>query len=113
MTYAVYSLPVPPSTNNLFASAPGRGRVKTPHYTRWLTQAGWLIKLAKQPKIEGAYKLRITVPQKTRADLDNMIKPLVDVLVSMGATSDDKHLRSISIRREEAEKAALVIVEPA
>lgn len=92
-----FTLPTaPPSLNNAYANGSAGGRHKTKAFRRWLTQTGWEIKLqlvGKVIRIRGAYGLTILAdPRMTRADLDNLVKPLCDLLVTLGITDDDAKL---------------------
>ena len=84
------ALAMPPSTNSLWANAPGKGRVRTAEYRRWREDAGWMIKAARLPKITGrvAISIRAGLPARRR-DLDNLTKPLLDALTSFGVIEDD------------------------
>ena len=92
------TLPMPPSTNNLYANAPGKGRVKTREYRNWITVAGHVLKIAAAAKqIDGPYALilRVGKPDNRRRDLSNTLKPLEDLLVAMGVVRDDSDCQRI------------------
>lgn len=82
-------LSLPPSTNNLFITVERR-RVKSPEYRAWITEneaeAGRLATPTAFP-----VRVRIEVHGKlnVRRDLDNIIKPTLDLLVSVGVLPDD------------------------
>lgn len=83
-------LPFPPSANALWRS--NRGRVhKSVRYSEWLNEAAWEAKSQRAGKIKGTYKLSITAarPDKRKRDLDNLFKPVSDLLKSIGAIEDD------------------------
>lgn len=100
-TYILTS--APPSLNNAFVNV-GRGRKKSAAYKAWLRGAGWELKAqgvmpGKVPVVSGPYGLDITLGRAlTRADVDNLIKPISDLLVKMGATDDDRRMDEVSIR---------------
>lgn len=77
-------LAFPPSVNNLFFNAKGKGRVKTPAYKKWQDDCGWLIKSQRPERVEGAVEVSISIcpPNKVRRDIDNLIKPCLDFLVA-------------------------------
>jgi Holliday junction resolvase RusA-like endonuclease len=86
---------VPPSLNNIFFNLK-KGRAKTPAYTAWLTlahrdlrpQVGW--------HVPGAINVRLTFRRgETRADLDNLIKPCLDLLVAAGRIADDRNVCAV------------------
>lgn len=107
------TIPVPPSANTLWKNVAGGGRRRTGGYNSWYEEAGWTINTQKAGKIRGPYQISIRVPMDARADIDNLVKPIVDLLVKMGVTSDDKMLQAVSIRRCATAKAAHITVEPA
>lgn len=103
MKVLVLNLPLPPSTNKLYANVPGQGRVRTREYRRWSIAAlnySWLSKpQGGFPRFEGAFDIQITVALKMRGDIDNRIKPLLDFLASAGIIENDKHAHGASIAR--------------
>lgn len=96
------SLPFPPSVNNLFLNIPGRGRVRSPGYRKWANEAGWIIQLAKQPKLVGpvCVHLALKAPDKRRRDADNGWKAILDILAKHQVIEGDD---STIVRRIEAE----------
>lgn len=110
----VLLLPIPPSVNGMWINIPGRGRARSKDYRRWKTAAGWELMLQKPKKIVGPYEVRILIGRKSRrADIDNRIKGLVDLLVEHGVVEDDRHMQSVSCGwADDVEKGlARVIVE--
>lgn len=97
------TLPLPPSTNGLYANAPGKGRVKSQPYREWLDEAGWLAKLATRPPspagVSGPYALAITVPHTMRGDVSNRVKAVEDLLVSLRITPDDRNAQRVTVQR--------------
>jgi Holliday junction resolvase RusA-like endonuclease len=93
------SLPVPPSVNALYRNVPRRGRVKTRAYRQWLNSAGWEIQLQRQGCIGAGFEVEITLPLKTRGDIDNRVKPTLDALTKFGVIRDDRDCRSITVRK--------------
>ena len=106
------SLPFPPSVNALWRS--NRGRVhKSERYVKWLRDAGY-IALSQHPGgIIGKYKISIQAkrPDKRRRDLDNLLKPLSDLLVSVGVIEDDSDCEMISARWVTVGEGVVVRVE--
>lgn len=90
-------LPVPPSVNNLFATS-GERRHLSKRYTEWRREAGSLLNLAHLPRVAGPYVLDLDFAAGA-ADLDNLIKPVADLLVAHGVTDDDRDLRELHVRR--------------
>lgn len=86
----------PPSLNNLFINVKRKGRVKSPDYNAWITTA--LLQLRRQNgwHVGGPVYIRLVFNrQDTRADLDNLIKPTVDILVAAGRIQDDRHMMKV------------------
>ena len=92
-------LPYPPSANNLWRSARGR-TYRSRTYTDWLLEAGLLAKQCLKEPIKGPYKLSITAarPDKRKRDLDNLLKPISDLLTSIGAIEDDHLCEMLTAR---------------
>jgi Holliday junction resolvase RusA-like endonuclease len=93
------SVPLPPSVNASFRNVADLGRTRTAAYNRWRDNAGWLVKSMKPPTFDGPFSVEIVAPQAMRLDIDNIIKPLVDLLVWIGVTPDDKHMSEVVCRR--------------
>ncbi|KQP53058.1 RusA family crossover junction endodeoxyribonuclease [Methylobacterium sp. Leaf106] len=95
-----FTVAIPPSTNNLFFSVSGKGRRKTDAYKAWIKEASIVAKLAIRAKrIDGPYALNIQIgkPDNRRRDLGNLEKALSDLLVSVGAVSDDSACQRIEM----------------
>ncbi len=89
-----FEIPVPPSTNNLFATIAGKRR-STTDYLRWQRQADLLIMLQQreQARIAPPVAVTVTIPQsKQRRDLDNYLKAALDALVRCRVIPDDSDL---------------------
>jgi Holliday junction resolvase RusA-like endonuclease len=83
------SLPLPPSVNNLFVNRKdGKGRFTSPRYAAWKKAAGLELLVQRPGRVWGNYEVNITFP-KTRADGDNLVKPILDLLVTHQITDDD------------------------
>ena len=97
-------LPVPPSANNLFVNRrPGQGRARGPSYRAWLKEAGWEVKLQRPPTLNPPLRVRVRVhidaQLKLNRDIDNTIKPILDLLVKMGVIADDVLVDELTIVR--------------
>lgn len=107
------TLPIPPSANRLHVRV-GRGkRARSPVYQTWLNNAGWRLSgglAGTKSKVKGPYTLDIAVPKKLRGDVDNRAKPVADLLVSHGVTPDDRHMQSVSVRRDAALTDSITVV---
>lgn len=104
MKVLVLNLPLPPSTNKLYANVPGKGRVRTREYKRWSIAAlnySWLSKpQGGFPFFDGAFEMQITLPLKMRGDITNRIKAVEDWLKKpAGIVADDKHTHTATVAR--------------
>ena len=93
------NLPYPPSTNNLWTRT-RKGMRKTNGYVAWLMLAGIAARQQKFESVEGVYKLSIQAvrPDKRKRDLDNIIKPISDLLQSLGIVRDDCDCEMLTAR---------------
>lgn len=82
------TMPAPPSVNNLFKNAGRKGRVPTAEYEDWKRKAGWHVRSQHPQTVHGPVVVTI-VHGKRRADLDNLNKAPLDLLVSLGLIRDD------------------------
>ena len=85
----------PPSLNNAFVNG-AKGRFKSPAYKAWTwvaqadlrNQSGW--------HVPGRVRVCLLISRAdTKADLDNLIKPVLDLLVAAGRIADDRNVVSI------------------
>lgn len=85
------ALPAPISTNNLFASVPGKGRVKTTAYKNWVSAALNLIALQRPRTFAGPVQITLYVGEERAGvkDADNTLKPAIDTLKKAGIIRDD------------------------
>lgn len=86
----ILDLPKPPSTNALFLNVPRKGRVKTPEYRAWLTEAGLKLIVQRPRRIAGPVNIELLFSDEGRVDLDNLTKATLDILVSHRIIEDDK-----------------------
>lgn len=88
----------PPSLNHIFRNVPGVGRVKTGDYKRWITQNGYAVLAQRPEKHKGDVAVHIRIGPRTRSDLDNRIKPVLDLLTKMQVIEDDSKVVEIRAR---------------
>jgi crossover junction endodeoxyribonuclease RusA len=96
-----FYLPLPPSTNNLFANnRKTGGRYSTQNYKAWQEEAGWELKKQKVKYVGGKIKITYLVnkPDGKRRDLGNYEKALSDLLVKHSIIDDDSHIEEFSMR---------------
>ncbi len=104
------SVPLPPTSNHRLVPIGGR-QVKSPEYRAWMNQAAWLIRsqLTAQKHYEALstevfVRVAVTFPDRRKRDLDNVLKPLNDVLVQAGVIKDDSLIKFQSIYRNAINK---------
>lgn len=108
-------LPQPPSANRLWRSGRTWGGQRVTHpsdeYKAWLTEAGWEAKRqAGACAIRGPYAMALSVPP-SRRDLDNNVKPVGDLLQSVGLIENDRHLHCLLVAFDAGQGARTVRVE--
>lgn len=94
------TLPFPPSLNNCFENIPRKGRIATQRYRDWTNEAFWMIKSQKPSRFEAEVSITIgfVAPDRRKRDLDNLIKPVLDILVKGQVIKDDsdRHVKRIT-----------------
>jgi crossover junction endodeoxyribonuclease RusA len=87
---ATIFLSMPPSTNSIWRSVNGRNIVSA-RYREWKKTAG--LELMAQRPVRHLGPVAVTImlvpPDKRRFDLDNRVKPVLDLLVSGGIIEGD------------------------
>lgn len=107
------TLPLPPSTNNLFKTVQHGGRAKAGSYRDWIKTAGWNIEQLQIAPLRGRYELTIMLPAAMRGDISNRIKAVEDLLVAHRLTDDDSRCDAVIARRHEriAPKTCVVVAK--
>lgn len=98
----VICLPMPPTTNNLFASTKGT-RYRTSEYNDWIREAGLRLNRQRPPQTRGMVSLLIEVaePKTSRQqDLGNREKATTDLLVRhlVIEGDDQRYVRELNMR---------------
>lgn len=93
-----YNLPFPPSVNALWRIS-GRRMYRSKKYTEWLGEAALALELEQKPEIDYPFNIEIVIgrPDKRRRDLDNLAKPILDVLQHCKVLQDDCHAQRITM----------------
>ena len=96
-------IPYPPSTNRIWRQGQGRMH-KSQEYKDWLALASWEIRAQLGPKkvITDPFKLTVRVerPDRRKRDLDNLLKPILDLLGHYGLIENDSLCHWIDARWE-------------
>jgi len=105
-------LPYPPSVWKLY-SGYGKRRHRSNEYKKWLDQAGWLLKTQKPRQHAGKVSVTIfaTKPDKRARDLENLLKPCNDLLVTHQVIKDDSLIGVLHCAWRDDGEGVTVIVE--
>jgi len=89
-------LPIPPSVNACWANVEGMGRVRSTAYRRWSKLAMQELQAQQAGRIAGKFAVVITATRtKRKRDIDNIIKPILDLLAGV-VTEDDAECERVS-----------------
>jgi crossover junction endodeoxyribonuclease RusA len=110
-------LPFPVPLSACFTNAPGKGRVPTPRYKAWQTEALWSIKAQHIKPISGRVSVFICLvaPDKRHRDAGNCDKAIGDILVKAGIIKDDSNrfIRRLTYEWADDGPPCVVIVQEA
>jgi crossover junction endodeoxyribonuclease RusA len=112
---ATIELPFPPSTNAIWRAVNGRN-IKSKPYRVWEREAGTELLTQNPDKHEGPVNITMTfgLPDKRRRDIDNLAKPVNDLLVKHQVIQRDDvaFLRSLTLKIGEGFTGVRVDVLP-
>jgi Holliday junction resolvase RusA-like endonuclease len=100
----VVSFSMPPSANHAWRNIEnGKGRVRSDDYLAWIETCCIVLADARIGRIEGPYAVLIEARRPRGAkgalrDIDNLIKPTLDVLKNTGMTIDARHCQEVTAR---------------
>ena len=100
------TLPLPPSTNNLFFTLKNGRRAKTTQYKDWqrIARAGLLAAYngAGRPQYapKGGMRLSVRIGTGYRRDISNCLKPIEDLIVATLPVPDDRYNEIIEVSRD-------------
>lgn len=107
-------LRLPPSANALWLMR-GRKRVMAPAYREWRALAGAQLEAQMptqaraRPMIQAPLGVDIGLPLKLRGDIDNRIKPLLDLLVTHDVMDDDRHVAQLFVARRVVDPGTAIV----
>lgn len=97
VTGAHVELPLPPSVNACWRNVRGVGRVRTSAYRSWIDAAGWELRSQRPSHVPGEVSISIRAARPNRRrDLDNTIKPILDLLSSHRTIEDDARVTALA-----------------
>jgi crossover junction endodeoxyribonuclease RusA len=101
------TLPYPISVNAMYRNVQGKGRAKTERYKTWLQAAGWSLRAAKPKRLEGPFifEMNLYTADQRRRDVDNTIKPILDLLVEHQLIEDDSKCVELHVRKVRSDTA--------
>ena len=106
-------LPWPPTVNTYYTVA--RGRKILSNRGRKYKEAAWLQLLSgpRRERLQGdvALFIRAYPPDKRKRDLDNILKPILDVLTTAGVYKDDSQVIDLRIQKFNPCKPGRVEIE--
>lgn len=105
-------LPFPPSMNRLWRSTKSGKHYRSPRYQTWFQAAGIEINRQRPGKVSGAFSvlLQLGRPDRRKRDLDNLMKPVLDLLQHYGVIDDDGLAQHVSIHWSDTIKGAHVVL---
>jgi Holliday junction resolvase RusA-like endonuclease len=108
-----FNLPEPPSVNHYKVYARAGAPVSTRKYRDWKEEAGWEIRrqsVGKQKWLEGPLQVELVFAQ--HGDIDNRIKPLLDLMQACGVFENDKQVERLVAQFGEAPGRCRVTLLP-
>lgn len=110
------TLPFPPPLHACFTNAKGKGRVTTPRYKSWQTEALWSIKAQKARPVDGEVSISVglVAPDKRPRDAGNLDKAILDTIVKAGIIQDDsnKYVRRLSFEWLADGEPVTILIQP-
>lgn len=110
-----YDLPLPISTNALYFNKEGGGRGKTQRYKAWVYNAAMTLLCQRAGPVAGPVSIEIEISEKSKCDIDNAAKCVLDALVARGVIEDDrkKFVRGLSLAWSSDVEGMRVTIKPA
>lgn len=94
------TLPYPPSVNHYWRRR-GAQYFVSREGKAYREAVGWQVRAARAKPLDGAIDLsvRLTMPDRRRRDVDNVLKSLLDSLAHGGLYEDDSQIDKLTIER--------------
>ena len=92
---------LPPSANQLYGRN-SRGVYRRVAYVQWLEDEEWKVRQDMsrlRPQIYGAVDVSLCVRLAKNRDIDNVVKPAIDLLERGGAVANDREITSVYCTR--------------
>lgn len=91
----------------------GGKRFRTKEYLKWQQDGLWLLKSYSRVSGEVTVEITVWTKQYDRADVDNFIKPALDLLVHAGIIDDDKFVVEVFCKKIKSNfEGYEIIIEP-
>ena len=93
----------------------GKGMIKSQAYRAWLEEAKWTYKASglKPEMLEGEIRLQIWANISARRDVDNIPKPVGDLLQACMAFKNDRQVRDVRckavVNRDDIPKGHILV----
>jgi Holliday junction resolvase RusA-like endonuclease len=91
----------PPSLNNMFVNLRGQrgGRFKSAAYLQWIQTSAMQLRQQQPWHVPGKTRVWLDFDRRqTGADLDNLVKAVLDLLVAYGRIEDDSNVIELHAR---------------
>jgi len=93
-----YTLPMPPSVNAMYRRNPkGYGMYKTPEAKMWIAEC--LRHIRRKNPLKGKIDVSVEFYFQREADIDNRLKPLLDLLQEANVVENDKQVYSLVVTK--------------
>jgi len=110
---SIHTRHIPPSTNACYRNVVGKGRARTKRYKDWAAAAGW--DMNGHGQVDGPFTAIIVIDRKARhglSDIDNRIKPVLDLLQTHGVIVNDRACESVTAQWGEADGGMSIRISP-
>lgn len=101
-------LPIPPSLNGMYRNVPKIGRVKTREYKAWEKEAAKALTFAAWDCPVAPYEITIRININHRGDIDNRVKPILDLLVRHKVLTGDQWVNALHVYRDRSIQSCTV-----